>query len=62
MFKSIIWATDGSEGAAKALPLVKELAHEGGSAITVVHVIEHFEGAGAVGRRCVPTNTTFKLS
>ena len=49
MFKSIIWATDGSEGAAKALPLVKELAREGGSAITVVHVLEHFEGAGAVG-------------
>jgi nucleotide-binding universal stress UspA family protein len=49
MFKSIIWATDGSEGAAMALPLVRELAEEGGSAITVVHVIEHFEGAGAVG-------------
>jgi nucleotide-binding universal stress UspA family protein len=49
MFKSIIWATDGSEDAAKALPLAKALAQEGGSTITVVHVVEHVEGAGAVG-------------
>lgn len=49
MFKSIIWATDGSDDAAKALPLAKQLAQEGGATITVVHVVEHVEGAGAVG-------------
>jgi len=49
MFQSIIWATDGSEDASKALPLAKELAREGGAKLTVVHVIEHVEGAGAVG-------------
>ena len=29
MFKTIVWANDGSEPAEKALPLVKELAREG---------------------------------
>jgi nucleotide-binding universal stress UspA family protein len=33
----------------KALPLVKELAKEGGAAVTIVHVVERVEGAGAVG-------------
>ncbi len=57
MFKSIIWATDGSEDAAQALPLVKELAQEGGAAITIVHVVEHVEGAGAVGPPLRPDET-----
>lgn len=29
MFKTIVWANDGSEPAEMALPLVKELASEG---------------------------------
>jgi hypothetical protein len=62
MFKSIIWATDGSEDAAKALPLTKELAQQGDAAITVVHVLEHFEGAGAVGHHSVPTRPMSKRS
>ena len=49
MFKSIVWANDGSEVAQQALPLVKQMAREGGSAITIVHVVERVEAAGAVG-------------
>ena len=49
MFKSIVWANDGSEAAQRALPLVKELAQVGGSAITLVHVVERVEGSGGVG-------------
>jgi len=49
MFKTIVWANDGSEPAEKALPLVKELAKEGGATVTIVHVVERVEGIGAVG-------------
>ncbi len=49
MFKSIVWANDGSEVAQQALPLVRQLAGEGGGAITIVHVVERVEGAGGVG-------------
>ena len=36
MFKTIVWANDGSEAAENALPLVKELAKEGGATVTIV--------------------------
>jgi nucleotide-binding universal stress UspA family protein len=49
MFKSIVWANDGSEAAQRALPLVKDLARAGGATVTLVHVVERIEGAGAVG-------------
>lgn len=49
MFKSIVWANDGSEVAQRALPLVKQLAREGGGAITIVHVVERVEGSGGIG-------------
>lgn len=49
MFKTIVWANDGSEPAEKALPLVKALAKEGGATVTIVHVVERVEGIGAVG-------------
>jgi nucleotide-binding universal stress UspA family protein len=49
MFKSIVWASDGSGLAQKALPLVKELARVDGATITIVHVVERVEGGGAVG-------------
>jgi len=49
MFKTIVWANDGSEPAEKALPLVKELARESGATVTMVHVVERVEGIGAVG-------------
>jgi nucleotide-binding universal stress UspA family protein len=49
MFKAIVWSTDGSEHAQRALPYVKGLATEGGATITIVHVVERIEGGGAVG-------------
>ena len=49
MFKSIVWASDGSGLAQKALPLVRELARAEGAQITIVHVVERIEGSGAVG-------------
>jgi nucleotide-binding universal stress UspA family protein len=49
MFKEIVWSTDGSEHAQRALPYVKGLAREGGAAITILHVVERIEGGGAVG-------------
>jgi nucleotide-binding universal stress UspA family protein len=49
MFKSIVWANDGSEAAQRALPLVKEMAGPDGATITIVHVVERVEGSGGVG-------------
>jgi nucleotide-binding universal stress UspA family protein len=49
MFKSIVWANDGSEAAQRALPLVKELARPDGATITIVHVVERVEGSGGIG-------------
>ncbi len=49
MFKSIVWANDGSEHAERARPLVEELAKEGGATVTIVHVVERVEGIGGVG-------------
>ena len=48
MFKSIVWATDGSEHADRALRYVTGLAQaEQGTSITIVHVAETGHGAGA---------------
>jgi nucleotide-binding universal stress UspA family protein len=49
MFKSIVWANDGSEAAQRAYPLVKELGQAGPATVTLVHVVERVEGSGAVG-------------
>jgi nucleotide-binding universal stress UspA family protein len=46
MFKSIIWATDGSESADLALPYAKSLASEEGAALVVVHCDEFLPGRG----------------
>lgn len=40
MFKSIIWATDGSEAADTALPYVEALASEHHAGVTLVHCDE----------------------
>lgn len=46
MFKKIIWATDGSEPADRALELAKSLASQDGAALLAVHTVEHFAGRG----------------
>ena len=49
MYKAIVWSTDGSQNAERALPHVKELAKAEDATITIVHVVERIEGGGAVG-------------
>ena len=49
MFETIVWATDGSELADSALPLVTELARAHGSKIVVFHVNELFRGGRLSG-------------
>ena len=44
MFKTIVWATDGSELADVALDHVRELAREDGSKIVAVHANEVMSG------------------
>ena len=44
MFKTIVWATDGSELADVALDHVRELAQEDGSRIVAVHANELMRG------------------
>ena len=44
MFKTIVWATDGSEAAERALPLAKALAQGADRALVVVHAKELLQG------------------
>ncbi len=44
MFETIIWATDGSENADRALPYATELAQGPGKTLVVVHVKEILTG------------------
>jgi nucleotide-binding universal stress UspA family protein len=46
MFKTIIWATDGSETADRALPYAKGLAEGADKTLVVVHVKELLVGRG----------------
>jgi nucleotide-binding universal stress UspA family protein len=44
MYKTIVWATDGSQAADRALPYAKELAAAGDAALLVVHSEEIYTG------------------
>jgi nucleotide-binding universal stress UspA family protein len=44
MFKHIVWATDGSENADRALSYAKELAQRDSAALDVVHVVQKLAG------------------
>ena len=46
MFKTVLWATDGSETAALALPYALDLAEPDKAKLVVVHVREIFVGRG----------------
>ena len=46
MFKTIVWATDGSDAADLALPYVKSLASAEGANVVVVHSSEVMAGRG----------------
>jgi nucleotide-binding universal stress UspA family protein len=47
MFKTILWATDGSANADRALPVAKELAEAKGGRLVVAHCRELFSGRAA---------------
>lgn len=47
MFKTILWATDGSPTAARALPFALDLVHEHEAKLVVAHAREIFVGRGA---------------
>jgi nucleotide-binding universal stress UspA family protein len=49
MFKRIIWATDGSQYADRALELARSLASQDGGALVALHSIEHLGGPGSRG-------------
>ena len=42
MFNTIVWATDGSENANRALPIAKALLGEHGASLVVVHIVQRF--------------------
>jgi nucleotide-binding universal stress UspA family protein len=49
MFKKIIWATDGSAGADRALGYARDLARAHGAELLVVHSEEMSSGRGSIG-------------
>jgi nucleotide-binding universal stress UspA family protein len=42
MFNTIVWATDGSENADRALAVAKPLARENRALLVVVHIVERY--------------------
>jgi nucleotide-binding universal stress UspA family protein len=46
MFKKVVWATDGSENADRALELAKSLVSESGGSLVAVHSIEYLAAKG----------------
>jgi nucleotide-binding universal stress UspA family protein len=49
MFKKIIWATDGSPSAERALTYAQGLAQQYGAALVAVHAVETYAGSRAAG-------------
>lgn len=49
MFKTIIWATDGSDHADRALPYAKGLAQEDGATLVVLHIVQRIASGRAMG-------------
>jgi nucleotide-binding universal stress UspA family protein len=47
MFKKIVWATDGSESADRALEVAKSLA-QNGATLLAVHSVEYIVGKGTI--------------
>jgi nucleotide-binding universal stress UspA family protein len=53
MFKSIVWATDGSASADQAMPYVKSLASDSNAEVVVLHIDELLVGRGG-GQHIIP--------
>jgi nucleotide-binding universal stress UspA family protein len=50
MFKSIVWATDGSKHADRALDYAIQVAQRDGASLHIVHVVEKFLGSRVAGQ------------
>ncbi len=48
MFKKVVWATDGSENADRALELAKSLVSENGGSLLAVHSIQYMVAKGGM--------------
>ena len=53
MFNTVVWATDGSEDAIRALPYAKALATGEGAMLLVVHIVQEPGTATAEGGSAV---------
>jgi nucleotide-binding universal stress UspA family protein len=42
VFDTVVWASDGSENADRALPVAKALTRENGGSLVVVHVVQRY--------------------
>ena len=60
MFKTVLWATDGSESADRALPYAKELVARDHGTLIVVHCIETFAAHHAAGLPVHPDEDELK--
>jgi nucleotide-binding universal stress UspA family protein len=49
MFKKIVWATDGSEYADRALEIAKSLALQNQAPLVAVHCVQYLVGPGSKG-------------
>lgn len=49
MFKTIMWATDGSENADRALPYAKRFAQAPDARLIIAHVVERYASNSASG-------------
>ncbi len=49
MFKTVVWATDGSASADRALGLARSLVHEQQGDLHVVHIVEKLATGGVAG-------------
>lgn len=54
MFKTIVWATDGSESADRAMTTATTLARDNDAALIVVHCIEYMVGPRSGGVTVLP--------
>ncbi len=46
MFKKIVWATDGSDGADRALAVAKSIAADNKASLLALHSVEYLAGKG----------------
>ncbi len=59
MFDTIVWASDGSENADRALEVAKTLAHDHDASIVVVHIVQHY--AAKTGLAVYPDEDRVKV-